>query len=244
MIVFQNLEALVPPELMVLLREDLAVEAMLGLGEGARDAWIRAAGEKLMTTRRDYIAGIQAVEYGKGEFSISLVGTLPNIVENGMARTDMHDTLLGPNVPTVSRGQRGKHPKKGGGFYRSIPFRAGTPTSTGAAGQPMGRPYGDTKGLGKSVYEAAKKLRPGQSLPSGYAPRLNPGHSTDIYAGMQRTPRVGGGSTYMTFRTISTGSPGWIREDSRPGAQLINNVMEWVEANAEKNFQVYLEQFG
>ena len=72
----------------------------------------------------------------------------------------------------------------------------------------------DSAALGKKVYSAAKKLKSGQKLASGMAPKLRSIHSTDIFSGMQARlqpiSKPGGGvshqRTYETFRTISENS--------------------------------------
>lgn len=241
-----GLDSVIPPEIMALATPEIWEEAMLALGDASRDYWVRLAGSELVTSRRDYQQGILPVEYGTAEFALVLAGQVPNIVENGQPSYDMHDTLLGPNVPVVEPGQRGKHMKKDGtGFYRHIPFRQATPDSAGQAGQPMGRPYGDTKKLGQSIYSIAKDLKPGQRFPAGMVRKLKASHKTDIYAGMVKEQKNYGKATqskYMTFRTIATGSPGWIRKDTRPGKQLLNRVQQWIEQNAEANLSVLLEQ--
>lgn len=219
---------------------------VLDLAASARNHWIKLAGA-LHSTRQDYISGIQEVDVKDGVAVIALVGMMPNLIEQGMGLTDMHDTLLGPNVPVVPPGERGKHPKKGGGYYRAIPFRHSTPTANGVTGAPMGSQFGgimDAAGaakLGKDVYNAAKKLAPSTSdpykgtswggrLPAGMAPKLKESHHSDIFAGMvrmQKTYKTATQSSYMTFRTISTGSPGWIRPET-PGVHYAEQVNDFI----------------
>jgi hypothetical protein len=255
-----GMENMIPQQLVELLGEDAIAAILSQIANAARAEWIRLAGKELFTSRRDYINGIQPVAFEPGQATISLVGELPNIVENGMSQTDMHDTLLGPKVPVVAPGERGKHKKKGGGYYRPIPFRHGTPDSGGAVGQPMGRPYGrhsaveDAKALGKSIYNAAKKLtattsEPGKGtkwggrLPTGMAPKLKPHHAVDIYAGMVRERKKYKSATqsqYTTFRMISTGSPGWIRP-ATTGAQLAPQVDKFVHKLAPQAIEAYID---
>jgi hypothetical protein len=186
---------------------------------------------------------------------------LPNIVENGMAELDLHDTLLGPNVPVVPIGERGKHEREDGGFFRAIPFRHATPGTKGAVGPAMGDPYrghdavADSKKLGTEVYAQAKELLPtrtdpytgktqqGERLPAGLAPLLKPHHATDIYAGMireEKTYERATQSQYVTFRTISTGSPGWVRP-ATPGAHYAEQVAQFVARIAPQAFEAYVE---
>lgn len=236
MIEVSDLSKIVPAEVMKGLTEGAMTEVLFGLAEAARAEWIRLAGEEFFTTRRDYLAAIQPVSMRPGVATISLVGELPNMLEHGMPERNLHDTLLGPNVPLVPLGRKGKHPTKKGGVYRAIPFRHAGPTAGGAVGQPMGRPYGgselvkDAKRLGKAVYNEAKKLEPTRSKPGGptawggrlatsetgeegtvKVPKLRPYHAVDIYAGMIRAEKKYQKATqyhYMTFRTIALDAEG------------------------------------
>lgn len=166
--------------------------------EASRAHWAKLAQQRLLTTRRPYLNGLQPVAMSPGRGVITLLGALPNALEQGQDAYDMHDTLLGPNVPVAGPGERGKHELADhpGHYYRAIPFRHAGPTAQGATGQPMGRPYRGVfrsaepgrdaaKALGKLVYGAASKLSPtlgqpygstkwGGRLPSGMAPVLQP----------------------------------------------------------------------
>lgn len=264
-----GLEDMIPPELLEYFSVDVVNSILADIADGARNEWIRLAGEALFTTRRDYLNGIQKVQMKPSQAIISLVGVLPNILEHDQSAYDMHDTLLGPDVPVVPMGSRGKHEKEDGdGYYRAIPFRHGTPTSGGATGTPMGRAYGksdavaDAMALGKKVYGEAKKLRPRESMPgegmswgeeefegqqkrlrSGLAPKLKKRHAVDIYAGMVRerkTYKSATQSQYITFRSISTGSPGWQRRATR-GLNLSERVAQYVAKTAPQAFAAYAE---
>lgn len=198
-----------------------AIDAVLeDIAEAAKHKWSKLAEEKLNTTRQAYIAGLQPIELQPGRAVVTLAGALPVAIEEGLPAMDMHDTLLGPNVPVAPLGQFGKHPIEGhpGKYYRSIPFRHAAPGSRGATGMPMGKPYGPMLGekrarqLGREVYKAAQQLAPttgepygptkwgGRLAPGGIdwaqgvrwkgAPKLKPWHSTDIYAGMVRMEKT------------------------------------------------------
>lgn len=139
--------------------------ALSDIGEAARHRWGRFALEELHTTQADYLLGLQPVVVGDDGVVIALVGMVPNIVEQGMEQTDLHETLLGPKVPTVERGQRGKHLSKDGYHYRSLSFRHATPGSAGLVAPRMGRAYGESPdgaagSIGKAIYRMAKALAP------------------------------------------------------------------------------------
>jgi len=219
----------------------------------ARAFWIKAAGEKLHSSSRDYIAGIQEVMQDEEGASITLVGAWPVMLEEGTGPYDMHDTLLGPNVPVANGpGEKGKHRlKNGGGYWRVIPMRHQTPGSAGVGGgAPMGSAYfkslpqslGDTlrSDLGSAIHRAAKRLKPTTSTPGGGTSwggrlpagvggvqKLKPHHSTDIYAGMVRSSKTYGKATqntYTTFRVISDAVPGAWLHPGVPAANLLDDV--------------------
>jgi len=230
-----NLENLIPLELVSALNENAILEVMRDIVDAARDHWIKLAGQHFHTTKTEYINGIQPVDWQSMDTAvISLVGMLPNLLEKGMGAKDMHDTLLGPNVPTVPLGQKGKHQNKDGGYYRAIPFRHRTP-GAGAHGAPMGKALekllgpGLAKQFGKDIYNAAKKLAPslsdpytgktawGERLDAPQVPKLKPYHATNPYQGMVKLQKTYGAhidilnkpqSQYMTFRTISVDGQG------------------------------------
>jgi hypothetical protein len=231
----------------------------------ARAEWVALAKTQFSSarSRAEYIKGLQPVAFTDAlQASIALVGVLPNLLENGQGPYDMHNTLLGDNVPVVAlgSGQKGKHKNKKGGFYRAIPFRHGTPTSQGTAGAPMGSAYRgaagvDASALGKMVYASARKLsatvgQPGTKvayggrLAAGMAPLLKPHHKTDIYAGMVRNSKTYEKATqtsgYMTFRTISTGSNGW-QSKGVTGAGLLQRVEEFVRQQTPKLVAEYMK---
>lgn len=268
MIISLNLPDLLPEGTMQQLATALKQELVSNIANQARAKWIKLAGG-LQSSRRDYIAAIQEVEVQDGRASVALVGEVANLIENGQAGYDMHDTLLGQGVPVVPRGKRGKHAKKdGSGFYRAIPFRHGTPGTTGAVGAAMGSQYAGHEGvagfaptnapgfafqagqsalLGQNVYDQAKKLKSTKGMPNGkvayggrlqagLAPKLKEHHATDIYAGMiksSKTYEKATQSQYTTFRTISTGSPGWMR-GATEGKHYAQDVQRFVAGVAPK----------
>jgi hypothetical protein len=255
----------VPEALLIAAHPDVIDRVLYDLASGARDFWLKRAGEKLHTTLRDYVDGIQEVEVEPGRVTVALVGALANMIEDGAQPYDMHDTLLGPSVPLAGPGQRGKRVNKAGQFYRSIPFRHQVPGTLGkGGGAVMGSQYFRNSPmakqlqaeLGKAIHKAAKKLAPtsgmpgaptswGGRLPPGVAgvSKLKPHHTTDIYAGMVRQVKTYGKATqatYTTFRTISDAVPGkWLH----PGIGAVNladEVQKHVEAIAGDAFMAAL----
>lgn len=132
--------------------------------------WDRLASVELKSTERDYRRSIQEPVFPKpSQARIMLVGWLANAVENGISAYDLRDTLLGP-------GAKNRKPDGKGGWYNTVPFRHGTPGTTGRNMQEMGQAYapggrnsvaaphrilGDAERarIAQAVYGAAKRLR-------------------------------------------------------------------------------------
>lgn len=184
------------------------------LGEVMRAAITTRANQELRSSSQDYLQGLQAPTLSEDEgdpvVSLQLVGWLPTAIEKGWAGGDMKPWLLnGPN----------SRPIAGGGRMNIIPFRHGTPGTTGRNFPPMGSQYTSrTVGahpqmqagtmtrnaaarLGNQVYARARNLKPtvghpeggtkwGDRLPAGLAPKLKERHATDIFAGMVREVKV------------------------------------------------------
>lgn len=189
-----------------------------GLGAAAMHHWKRQAMQKLKATSRDYIAGLQE-DIGSEKAVITLVGVLPNLIERGFRGGDMRTWMLeGPRAKRAKAGHR----------YLVVPFRHGTPGTTGRnVGIPMPR----------SIHSAAKQLSATLSRPSPavggtpgsttlYGQRLHPDlpqvkqrareilnkkekpwHATSIYRGMIRQEKTFAKATqttgYTTFRVLS-----------------------------------------
>jgi hypothetical protein len=196
------------------------------MADAARAEWVKLGSQIDSSMRNDYVRAIQPGPKVQGGVArVVLVGSVANMLEHGAPQQDMRDFLLGPEVPVVPRGMRGKHEAEEGGYYRAIPFRHATPgASAGAVGQEMGSAYEGHEGvenakkLGREVYGEARQLGAtksapgrgtayGERLPEGMAPKLRDYHATDIYAGMvreEKTYEQATQSQYVTFRTIST----------------------------------------
>lgn len=239
--VAQVLESLFSPQMVEAILDDLA--------SAARAKWIRLAQMSLHATQRAYVDGIQEIEAKPGERVITLLGVLPNALEQGMGEFDLRDTLL--------RSPKAKVSTSLGKKYLAVPFRHATPGGQARqAGMPMGERMGpqgsqsrawaaggimssaEAKDLGKAIYDRAKRMKNRASsqkgerrLPAGLAPILAPWHKTDIYAGMikQRAHPTAGGSTYTTFRTISEANPqGWIHPGLEP-RHFADQVHDYLE---------------
>jgi hypothetical protein len=193
-------------------------KGLQALGAAARAEWISQASDELRSTSRAYIQGIGEAVVGENSVSITLTGRLPLMVEEGWPQTDLRTTLLrSPKAKTSKAGHK----------YMSIPFRHGTPGTSGRnVGRAMPRPiHNVAKHLG-ATHSPARRL----GLQGPRQPALHAGmkmsrkaktileskekkwHSSSIYTGMirkvaeYRNPDTGETSmqsSYQTFRTIS-----------------------------------------
>lgn len=261
MIQVQEIKKLIPDEVTAGLRPEAVDSVLLNIAVATRNHWIGLAEKDPSSFAGDYLRGIQDVSMRPGTAIIALVGEIPHMLEDGRSNEDMRDFLLGPNVPTVPRGERGKHETEDGELYRSIPFRHMPPGSKGkTAGQEMGSPYSghnavaDSKRLGRDIYAAAKALSATRTAPGGgqaYGGRLKAGtagavplkshHKTDVYAGMirlEKTYEKATQSQYVTFRTISTSEKeGWFR--TIPARHYAQQVADFAADLAPKAFAAF-----
>ena len=186
-----------------------------GMGAAALAFWKRQAQQGLKSTSREYVQGLTSEE-GDRKFTITLSGTLPNLIENGFKGGDMRDWLL--KSPKAKQGKNGK--------YMIIPFGHGTP---GTGGRNVG------PAMPVSIHAAAKRLEPSLSRPArgtaAQAHRTRPGeglsaasahvnraahkllttkakpwHAGSIYQGIVRQEKKYARATqssYTSFRVIS-----------------------------------------
>lgn len=191
------------------------------LASAARSNWVRLAKDRLNTTARDYVQGIsEPKEVRPGTMEITLKGRVPNMVEQGWAAHDLRETVI-PNAKT-------RKVSKDGHAYVSVPFRHGTPGTSGAnVGRPMPHEiHRVAKHLAPTISEHGKgsfkgpgqdhRLRPGMSHVGDkkvseaaqqlLSKKAQPWHSTSLYAGMVRQQKTYAQATqpqYRTWRTIS-----------------------------------------
>lgn len=111
--------------LKLLKQDEMALNKVVDdLADVSLSEWIRLANEGLHSTYREYVAGLQTPESlkktGRGESSVSLIGWLPNAVENGLASFDMKPGFLKSSLAKTSK--EGKRylriPMKGQGSAR------------------------------------------------------------------------------------------------------------------------------
>jgi hypothetical protein len=84
--------------------------------------WTEAAKQQLHSTRNNYIKGLILKNEENGINSITLVGQLNNMIENGCEPFDMKESF---------KESAKVHFTKDGGWYLTIPFRLATPGAIG-----------------------------------------------------------------------------------------------------------------
>lgn len=217
--------------------------AVKKMAQVARTRLVTLAQQKLFTSARDYVKGIQPLRQeqgpsGKVRFVVEVKGPLPNLVEHGAESWDLRLTILKP-------GTRRLKVSKAGYLYVSIPFMHMGPTASGRNAPAMGSQFTEAtlreesrahrgemnaaqaRVLGRAVFREAKKLEASLSAPGGgkvqyggrleegLAPILRPRHAGDIFAGMVREEKTYEKDTQSTYMTFRTisNNPASVRED-------------------------------
>ncbi len=157
---------------------------------------IKSAKSKLKSTRNIYISGIS-----RKDNQIEIVGFLPNAIESGMSGFDMKEGFA--KSPKAKK-------SKTGGWYLTIPFRLGTPNSSGVNFPAMPR----------EIYRAILAAKKPDL--TNYPPNTRGSFSDvntkkvweqyenkfSVFSGVTRTninPETNR-STYHTFRRVSSNS--------------------------------------
>lgn len=204
------------------LTPDQMSETLRGFALRVWDQWKDYAAQELNSTEQDYVEKALTEFGGMQQSGLSAVITLADhpaiagMLEHGSPPYDLRATILREGTSNLKRSAKGH-------LYCHIPFRHGTPGTSGKMGgipgthdvhQGGGRSGGYTirkeaKGVKRSVYAAAKALDRTTTLVGdegrqthwgdrlgegvGGAERLRPHHVTDPYAGMVKVRKVGAG---------------------------------------------------
>lgn len=150
---------------------------------------------------------------------------------------------------------------KSGTRYLSIPFRHNTPGNDALGKAMPDNVFAMAKDMTPSVITGIQSRKSGTGafnihtkahfmvpqnvykwgdrLPSGLAQKIKPQHHSDPYAGMVKfnttTPGGAKSSTYLTFRTMSEKSSGWI-VPAQPGQKIAEGVRDAMQPKAENAF--------
>lgn len=206
------------------------------LWSGEKDAYAKSIN---WTMTSDFMADVEAT-YDKA-----------SEIETGRPARDLKK-MLGTSLKV--------RVSKKGSRYLYIPFRHNTPGNdahapamptniyrlakdmapsmiVGKTKRPSGTGAFDVK-TKKLLMVPQNKYSWGSRLPAGLAPKLKEHHKTDIYANMYRFQTSTPGakhSTFLTFRTMSEHSQGWIIP-SQPGQYIAKGVVEALKPLAQKAF--------
>ena len=198
--------------------------------------WWTIAGNGLNKSRDQYQRSLIVADRGRFEGAVVLLGSLPNMIEEGVGPFDMKFGFAqSPKVKFT----------KSGGWYLTIPFRSGTPGSIGTnfanvmpeeiyamarnlsptTSQPnVGVVYGDRLGFKDIPAQFATPAMRGafSDLTNRIVDKFGAyTNKTSIFTGMIREEKTYEGTTqsqYMTFRRVSFKSDpnSWIHTGIAP----------------------------
>lgn len=187
--------------------------------------WVEAAKRSLHSTRNNYIRGLIVSSNGVGDNSITLVGQLNNMIENGCSAFDMKE-----GFKNSAKAKQGKN----GNWYITIPFRFATPGAIGEsevfAGVMPEAIYKIIKAKKPQISDSSSgKIQSGEGLKKGDIPAefaipktresvINQAigktfdayvNKSSMYEGMIKNQKTYEGATqssYNTFRRVSLNS--------------------------------------
>lgn len=186
--------------------------------------WVEAAKRELKSTRSSYMNGLLIAEEGIFTNTITLTGTLNNMIENGVGAFDMKTGFM--------KSSKVKYTKTGG-WYITIPFRFATPDALGEneafAGVMPQEIYDLVRNFEPAKTDVGGASKGGQSLKAGdipsqfQAPKARNSvindvinktfdsytHKSSIFEGMQKSQKTYQGASqgsYNTFRRVGNNS--------------------------------------
>lgn len=227
----------------------LLAQAVNAVGKSTANNWQQAVyAAKLWSGEKDDYA--KSISWKMtGDFSGEVEATYgyAKEIEDGRPAFDMKGMLATSSKVKMS---------KKGIRYLSIPFRHNTPSSGSSNAMPssvydiakilqasmvtgMGSRQSGQKGMGHlSVPQASYQW--GGRLPAGLSEKYKPSHATDLHAGMVRfnatSPSGAKSSVYLTFRTMSEKSKGWIKP-AKDGLKLAEGVVNDIRPKANTAFE-------
>lgn len=232
--------------------------AVKAVAEAAHQQWVAYAhgaplpdGRTIKTRTNDYVLSIQVRQVG--DFAAEVYSELPEAegIEDGMPARDLK-RMLGTSAKT--------RVNKKGGKYLIIPFRHAAPGSIGSTMPPAVHGWWQAKERSHvtSIGTRASQVMPGVQVPAytyHWGARLKAGDLSALGVTGQgakrmqgmvnfRRPGHGGGashSRYMTFRTMSEKSSGWI-VPAKPGYHPAKVTADSLRPIAEKAFAKAVEE--
>jgi hypothetical protein len=176
-------------------------------------AWRDQAKNNLKSTRSQYMNSIIASEVGRFTNVLTLVGELPNMIEQGKSAFDIKKGFENSSKKTITRGKDGML-----GWYLTIPFSWAQPGAIGESQKFTGVLPTDVFKILKSkqVSNPDAKLNlsdiPDEFKIPSQKPSLNllsdaliPEYKS-IYEGVHQVGGAGSGGPIMSFRRVSNKS--------------------------------------
>lgn len=200
-------------------------------------AWEGLAKKNLHSTTDIYVNGLKVIDKGRLAKQIALIGTLPQMIEEGAAPFDMKEGFkksqhVRYSVPRYNA--KGKQISKGGDWYLTIPFRQGTPGIVGQQGFANEMP---SEIYALMVHRAANRPLMKEEIPAPYdMPRSRAAiidektgnvlypeyqHKSSIYEGLMKKSAAYQKviqNTYVSFRRAGENSDemAWIHKGIKP----------------------------
>jgi hypothetical protein len=177
-------------------------------------SWRNQAKKSLGSTRSQYMNSIIVGEAGRFANVITLVGTLPNMIEQGIDPFDMKKGFEDSSKKVITKNKDGAL-----GWYLTIPFTFAQPTSLGESQTFTGVLPSEVSNIlkGKQKKEGQKAKLTLSDIPDEFkVPQMRPEvtlgtgelipeykHKHSIYEGISQ-PKKGG--AVMSFRRVSNNS--------------------------------------
>lgn len=178
--------------------------------------WRDQAKNELNGTRRQYVNSIIEGQEGRFTGTVTLVGQLPNMIENGASAFDMKDGFARSSDKKIVQRENGDL-----GWYLTIPFTYARPGSLGESEKFSGvLPIDVNKALLKVTKRDPEASLSSKDIPGDYAiPKVRKEinlfdgstapeykNKSSIYAGLKVQKNPSGGSQVMSFRRVSDNS--------------------------------------
>lgn len=178
--------------------------------------WRNQAKSELGQTRRRYSDSIIQGSEGRFTGTITLVGQLPNMIENGASAFDMKDGFSKSSKRTIVKRKDGEV-----GWYLTIPFTYARPGALGESEKFSGvLPIDVNKALNEVTAKDPDASLSASDIPKEYAiPKIRQEiklfdgtvkaayeNKSSIYEGLKVQKNPSGGSQVMSFRRVSDNS--------------------------------------
>ena len=204
-------------------------QAVLDLANTAYAHIVANAQKNLKSTRQDYLRNLSFTDLGNNSYLISLEGTGPNAVEEGYGSFDMKPGLLGSKKISAN-GEPWVKTNKDGKKYAHVPF-SHHPTAKGS--DPLIKSIQQLTAKNKqgSIQKLTKIFEDefGKPISGKVAVAKSDISILNNMTKFQHVSEKGKvSSLYMTFRTVSENSDGWIHP-GHEGMHFFQEAEKYIE---------------